>query len=1491
MALDWNTRGKIGVFCLIGMMALLAACGGGEDTPTTPDAETNAAPEVIGSRPADAPRRAAEVPDRFEFLRYAVNTESTTPELCLTFSKPLSPETDYSSYLAIEADIAVRVEGARLCLGGLTYGETRTLTLRAGLPGAEDEELPRDESITLTFDDRPAVVDFAGDGIILPRIDADGLGIQTVNVDEVQVVVRRVTDRALVFRSLTSGFRSNQGEYNYQSRDERPNELGVEVWRGRMETPGPLNATVTTVFPVIEAIGTLEPGAYYVEIDDAGAMERNERRPARAARWLMVTDLAFTAYRGATGLDVTVRSLQTAQPAAGIEVQLVARSNEVLATARTDGNGQVRFDAPLMNGTAGDAPRLLTAYGEQGDFAVLDLYRAPVDLSSQPVSGRSRPENADAYIYLDRGIYRPGETVHASLLLRDAAGRALTDRAGALALYQPNGIEQARIRFTDLVQAGGTAEQFPLPQAAARGMWRLAVEMDGTGTVGTKTFSVEDFVPQRVELTLEADDETPMRTGDTRMVEARARFLYGAPGAGLPMTGVARVQRDPNPYPDWAGFQFGLHSEQFAEVQFSLPEVAADGAGEANLPIAIETRNATSTLPLRIRTVIEVEEPGGRAVADDIRIPYRPRDTYFGIRPDFEGRAERRRPAAFQLVGVDTNGAAVTSDAQWRVVRRDYDYDWYRTDGGRWQWRRSERIVPIESGRVVFDGEAPTRIETPELDWGDYTLILSQDDEDLASYGFWVGWRGRTASGVEAPDEVRVAGPDDAPDVGDRATITLRAPYQGLAEVVVATDRILDTRQIEIAEAGAELTIPVTEDWGAGAYVMVTVYTPRDAVSQPRPRRAVGVAYVPVNVGDRTFEVSLDAPERVEPNQTLDLRLEATNGPRGEQVYATVAAVDEGILLLTGHSSPDPIDWFFGKARFSVSLHDDYGRLLDPNQGAAAPVRSGGDQIGGAGLSVVPTKSVALFSGSIELNRNGRASIPLELPDFNGELRLMTVVWSDSGMGATSQPMTVRDDVPAELILPRFLSPGDSAEATATLDNIDGPAGDYDITFTATGPVTIAEGEQSINLPQGERQDFGVNLSATEEGIAQLTLTAEGPRNTEVASTYPIQVRSAFWPESALERIVLRPGESYTPASDALAGYTPGSATLQVSVAATPIDISTLYQSLYRYPYACTEQLVSRTMPLLSAARLRSLGVEGGPDGAAAEIRDSIETLLSRQSAGGAFGLWRIGDIDASPWIGAYATDFITRAAAEGYPVPEAAVTRALDAMGPIAQGEFYRGTGYNVNFGNPQWTEDTRTRLQHRSSAYALYVLARNGRADRSRLRYMHDELIEQIESPLARAHIGAGLAALGDQGRARNAFTKALEGLGYRNDGDWYQTPRRDLAGVLALAAEAGFTDIVEDLTPRIINEVPEPRRLTTQEKAFMIYAASALAGDSDELAITYDGTADDASTVLFTDDMMDSAGTFTNSGNTPLWMSALSRGAPISPPKGDVRRRGHP
>jgi hypothetical protein len=1477
-----------------GILLALAACGSGDDTPDIPPppeevgvgevVERSRSDQVAAEQRERERQRIAERAGEtaFEYIRYAPDTTGDLPKACLVFSAPLDPETDYSVFVDMSEGVepAYEINGEQLCLNGLSFAASYTATLLEGLPAEDGRELLREEDVQLSFEDRPPYVGFRGSGIILPREDADGLPIETVNVDSVEVTVSRVNDRALAFKSLSKGVEAAEGRYSYVYGDENPADVSSEIWSGTMEIANLKNAPVVTVFPLPDVIQTLEPGAYYVEVNDAKEIGRYDGPPASAKRWILLTDLALTAYRGGEGLDVTLRSLQDGGVLPNTPVQLIARNNEVLAEVMTGTDGRVQFNAELLAGTGNLSPKIIMARGLKGDTAIIDLTRAPVDMSELDVGGRMTPGPVDGYLYTERGIYRPGETVYLTALLRDRAGRAIQERAGTLITYRPNGMEATRERFL-VGGAGGLQRDIALPKAAARGLWRSVIEIDGLGQVGSVSYSVEDFVPQRIAVELSADEAPILPNDRPRDIEVEARFLYGAPGAALTVQSQARVEPDPSPFEGYNGFKWGSHSATFSEQIIEITDRTTDGAGKATVRLDAGSRGQGSGRPLRLNTIVSVLEPGGRAVTESVRIPFRPDSLYLGTKPAFEGRLGEGETAVFEIAAVGADGVGTDTELRFKVLDIDYHYDWYREDG-RWRWRRSRTVRTVNEGPLTTtDGAA--QVSVSGLDWGAHELIIETEDGAKASREFYVGWGGNVSDdGVEAPDRVQVSLDDEMVVSGRPAALTIVPPYDGEAQIVVATDRILSVETRAVQAEGTQITLPVTDEWGEGAYVMVNVYTPRDPIVQAKPRRAVGVGYVPVNLDPRTFEVEIDAPDLVRPGTQETITVKLDDGPR-DKAYVTLAAVDEGILRLTKFSSPDPVDWFFGKKALGVSLYDDYGRLLDPNLGLPAEVRSGGDQLGGEGLSVVPTKTVALFSGIVEVGRGGEARIRVDIPEFNGELRLMAVAWSDTGLGSADQAMTVREQAPSDLILPRFLAPGDQAVATVSVDNIELADGEFTTTLVASDPVSVNAETLTKTIPNGQRSDQGVRIEASGEGISRLRLNVQGPQNFSTERTYMIQSRSPYLPTTSIERSLMEEGESYTPDAALFADFVPGTAEMTVTFSGLPVDPNALYQSLARYPYGCTEQTISRAMPLVYAEQLVEEGASDDRPPARAQVQQAVATVLNRQSDNGAFGLWREGDRNASPWLGAYTTDFLYRADQAGYEVPQAALDRAYQALRAVAQGDAWRVYGYQTDVYESRWHDDTERKLMQRSAPYALYVLARAGKADISRLRYLHDRELSEMRSPLAKAHLAAALAYMGDRSRAASAFDAAEEALGYLNSGDYYQTPLRDLSGVLALAAETDFTEHAARLAEKLGDDTPEPNRLTTQEKAFLLLAVDGLSGE-DGLRLDVDGLRSsngDRRFFLTQQNVEDGVSFRLRRGSSAIFRTVMVTGSPLKAP----------
>ncbi len=1482
------------------------ADGFGAKDPASAEAASGPAWSLFGKpRAADAPRPDVPRPEGFAVWRTRLDTSGAAPLACVEMSRPLDPSKPYGDYVMVSPDPgrvpAVTVKGSELCVGGLGFTDSR-VTLLKGLPGKGRDQLAANADLDFVFGDRPPYVGFAGEGVILPREDADGVGIETMNVERLYIEVWRVVDRNLVRTRISAPDPTGEGEWPYEWGEESPDQEGRVVWKGEVAVTGDEGQKNVTVFPLGAVLKEMKPGAYVIKARDAtggrgttpNAADYDNNPPAQARRWIVFTDMAMIAYDGSEALDVVVRSLKTAKVLPGARVALVAANGEELAEARADSAGRVRFARSLMKGEGGERARMVMAYGDQGDLAVLDLERPPVDLSKQGIGGRNAPDGGsdaiagrtarttvDGYLYADRGIYRPGETVRLTAMIRDREARAVKDRKGAVVVLRPSGVEFRRYAF-DKAPLGAVTADIALPKSAPRGRWTAKLEIEGVEEAsGALSFSVEDFAPQRLAVTAAGREEVPVGPGETRPVSVAARFLYGAVGAGLQTQGEVRISADPDPFPALKGYQWGDAQTPFESKYVDLGNTVTDGEGKAT--ISVDTSEvAEAVVPLRATVTASVFEPGGRPVREAVALKVRPKALYYGVKVEQGDAGRGDPPVSLDVVAVNAAGQPVATGATYSLISENWDYDWFQQDG-RWQWRRTSRDVVVQTGSLAIAAGKPAQIAR-RLGWGDYRLVVEGADGARTVVRFASGW-GAPAKDAEAPDLVRVSAGTRPYVQGDTVAVTIKAPYDGEAQIAVATDRVIDFRTARVGKDGATVRIPTSAAWGGGAYVMVTVIQPRDPVASPKPRRAMGLVYVPLDPRGRKLTVDLGTPEKIGSRDEVEVPVAVRGLGIAQRAKVTVAAVDEGILRLTRFESPDPAKWYFGKRALTVNYRDDYGRLLDPNLGAPANVNFGGDGIGGEGLTVTPIKTVALWSGVVETGLDGKARIRLPAADFNGELRIMAVAWTDEAVGSASKAMTVREPVVADLNLPRFLAPGDKPVATLELHNIEGAAGGYTVEATSSGGVLMAL-KKVFQLALGQRIAERIPfLAPTRTGIGQVGFKVSGPKFSQ-AKDYPIQTRIGW---SAITRVTTelqQPGASYTPPGSLLAGLAAGDVSLHVSYSPfRGFDPAPIAASLNRYPSGCTEQLVSAAYPLLYAAEVSS---DPKVRRSSAGLNAAVARLLDRQTMDGAFGLWRVGDGEADAWLGAYTTDFLIEAQKRGAPVPQAAVDRALTAMRQVSRPEGWTPLSYRMEY--PQWwgrnADESRKatqRMRSRASAYALYVLAKAGKGDLARLRWWHDVQMKSEASPVAKAHVAAGLAMMGDKARARSGFRQAVRALGYREQEDWYQSPLRDLAAVVALAHEAGEVETARGLQRRLENAVKDPDALNTQEQARLLQAAHFMLKAAGTMRIEATGA-----------NALSTAGgaprwavgklaeaKFVNAGKGALWRTVTVRGTTVESP----------
>jgi hypothetical protein len=1476
-----------------------------------------------------APARAAETAKPpLIFQHVTINASSDITEACFHFSQALDSraEAHYDDYVAIEPKLtpSLRASGSDLCLGGLAYGTDYQVTLRQGLPARSGARTAADETVPVTLGDRAPLVAVSGDGFILPRAKGKGIAIQTVNIGRVKIHVLRMSDR-LVPSQMGGSSRfafgakvfSGESMTRYQLQDLMQGSLSP-VWSGTMEVATDHNRTVETAFPLGDIIKPGQVGAYLIVAEDVahampekffGIRNANDHNQdftelwqSIAAHWVISTDIALSAISGSDGLHLFARSLASAEPLSDIKLSLVATGQDLLGQGMTGTDGHFVFAPGLTHGKGASAAASVVAYGPAGDFAILNLNRAAFDLSDRGVSGRPTAGAVEAYLYTERGIYRPGQSVEAMSLLRDRSGRAVSNVGLTWVLRRPDGVEANRFALA-AAPDGGFHRSIPLSATAARGLWSLEAYVDPSGNaIGRAQFDVEDFVPQQLKVTVKAS--TPvLRPGDPIGATVEGAFLYGAPAAGLTGEAELRITRDPNPVPGVKDYQFGLVEEKVEDDVQKLSMPNADEQGRTKIDDVLRAPKAANA-PLKGVLSAGLFDPGGRVVKDEIELPIRTQPLLIGIKPRFpDGRAREGKSALFDIRVFDAAGHPVArTGLEWRLVRENRVYDWFNSGGSGWVWHYHVVDQPVASGTIDVSDNVAT-LSQP-VDWGYYRLILDDPATQVAtSVRFQAGWR-ETTDSADTPDQVTVTVQKAGYAPGDTARIHVDAPFAGKAQLTIAGDRVFATRAVTVPKGGAVFDVKVGADWGAGAYAVLSLYRPLDQGRPRDPVRAVGVAWLGIDAKPHTLNVAIGSPEKTIPRKQITVPLKLTGAKAGGPVYVTLAAVDEGILQLTRFKTPDPADFFFGKRRLGIDIRDDYGRLLD-NSAAVGRLREGGDEaIGGAPLAVISTRTVALFSGPVRVGANGTARVTLDIPDFEGQLRLMAIAYSANAVGHGEAKLIVRDPVIADLSVPRFLAPGDSARLALQLTNTDGAAGAYHLALKSTGAAEIAADHAlDYSLGAGEHKLDAVMLTGKDEGVASVAADLTGPNGYAVHREWQIAVRSPHYPITIEDTALQAQGTRFQLDGEKLKAFVPGSVTVSLGYSGfAGIDVPSLLQSLYQYPYGCTEQMSSVAFPLIYFKDPALLGRLPQDQAVAARVQTAINTILDRQDASGEFGLWRAGDGEASPWLNVYALDFLVHAKEAGFLVPDGALQRSYNFIQQAT-----RRLDQNNRGSYAQSASATH--------AYAAFVLARAGRADLGELRRMHDALVWQstgdrvtvasvhwsnakdsdsIADPLSLGYLAGALALMHDHARAMQTFALASANL----DNDAYQTiyphwwfyifystPMRDRAALAAIAAEAGETDTATVLIRQVGNVDAYADHVNTQEKAWLLRAAFALNKNSQAVSLTINGRQRDNIVVplaLAPSNAEIAAGyTVANSGARDVWRTLVIRGAPLAAP----------
>lgn len=1161
-------------------------------------------------------------------------------------------------------------------------------------------------------------------------------------------------------------------------------------------------------------------------------------------RLIVVSDLGLLVKDAADGAhDVFVASIHDGTPVGGARVQVLGKNGLAVAQATTDSEGHARIGS-LREFRREQEPTLYLV-DKAGDQTFLPIGREDryLDLSRFDVGGvedEERPKGLAAFVYSERGIYRPGDTIHGAFIVRGQRFEQDLDGVPVeLVVSDARGlvVQRKRVRLGKL----GYAELSQATQAASpTGSWTLGVYLVGKPgardeekvLLGSTTVQVREFQPDRMKIAVGfssakegAAKEIPAPgqgwvLPDGLQGRVTLRNLYGTPAGGHRVT--ARIELRPtipafNRFQDFV-FSDPAHADR--SVDEALPEQQTDVQGEARFDLGLQ-RYAARTYRLSLRAE-GLERDGGRGVADLASVVVSPRPFLVGYKADGDLRyVPRGSSRKVELVAVSPRGESMAAPSLRAVLlERKHVSVLKRQPNGTLAYESVVRDEPVDEQPLTIDEIAKAKVTKKALNTsrpGDFAwAVRDEDGVELARVEYTVAGRGNLDRSLERDAELQLLLKQRDVAPGAELEVEIKAPYAGAGLIAVERDRVYAYKWFKSATSGTVEHITLPPGFEGNGYVSVTMLRDFNSDAIYTSPLSYGVAPFSVSRERRTLQVALDGADTVKPGETLRLgyRVAGANGDEPSKII--VFAVDEGILRVARYHLPDPLAFFFRKRALSVRTAQILDLVLPEFSRLTAAPGGDDESLLRANLNPFRRKQdppVVYWSGLLDAGPK-RREVEWRVPDyFNGTLRVMAVAVGPSALGAAERTVLARGDFVLSPEVPSFAAPGDAFEVTVPVaNNVAGSGKDARVEVavaTTTGMAVEGPAKVELTIPEQSEATARFRLRAGSQlGSATLHFTARlREHSSKLDATLSVRPPTPYLVSYTAGH--LKPGQSLdVPVRRTL--YAEHRA-LHAGVSRLPLGLAHgLVGYLEKFPHGCTEQIVSQAVPALALGAHPEFSFDAKASSDA--VAETVAMLRTRQNDDGAFGLWA-GGPHVAPFASAWAAQFLVEARDRGQAVPRDVLDGAMGWLKQLAASE-----------GDSLGGERLR--------AYAVYLLTRGGMVTSRYASALQQRLDAQYpkawRADLAAVYLAATYKLLHEDRLAASL----LDGVRFSDQvapeyaDDYYLDPLSRNAQLLYLTARH-FPERLPRVTPTDLDTLAEPifqGRYNTYSSASAILALEA-------------------------------------------------------------------
>lgn len=1153
-------------------------------------------------------------------------------------------------------------------------------------------------------------------------------------------------------------------------------------------------------------------------------------------RLIMITDLGLLVKDNADGThDVFVQSLGNGRPAVGALVQVLGKNGLAVAAKTTGTDGHVKF--PKMKDFKREKQPVayFVRKGEDISFIpfarserVLNLSR--FDIGGVRTSGKS--DNLNAYLFSERGIYRPGDEFRVGLIVKPTDWtKSVSGVPLEVVITDARGLVVKKNMFS-LSQYGFDEVKYKTEETSPTGNYQISVYIIKDGYrrsfLGSTTVKVEEFLPDRMRITTRFSTQRlegwVSPEGLRGMVSLKN--LFGTPASDRRVK--ASINLSPA-YPRFRAYKdYNFFDPLKAKRGFTerLKDQTTDDEGLAEFDLGLK-RFEKATYRVRLTTE-GFEAQGGRGVLSESAVLVSPLDYLIGYKADGDLRyinKDSLRSVELIAVGPELSKLSVEG-LKVRIVEQRYVSALTRQRSGLYKYQSvlKETTLTTEPLEILAEGMHYT---LPTDEPGDYALVIEDASEtELNKIAFSVVGRANLTRNLEknAELQVRLNKGDFAP--GEEIEIAITAPYVGSGLITIERDKVYRYKWFTTSTTSAVKKIRVPNDLEGNGYVNVSFVRAIDSEEIFMSPLSYGVAPFTVSKDKHDIKVALDVVDIARPGEPFSIKYKSERPGK-----AMIFAVDEGILQVANYKTPDPLAHFFEKRALEVKTSQILDLLLPEFKLLKDLSGVGGGYFAdeeALGKNLNPFKRKRLkpavyWSGIVDVGTDERELI-YNVPDyFNGTLRVMAVAVSNEAIGAASKKSLVRGHFVLSPNVPTFVAPGD--EFTVSLgvsNNVDGSGEAPSVSVelkTSKHLEVLDENIRLLNIGEGKEKSTTYKVRATSTlGSGKLSFTVSMGNKK---STYSIELSVR---PSVPYMTTIESGYFRSETVDALTARKmyPHYRTLEASASTVPLSLAQgLLKFLQRFPYGCTEQLVSKAFP---AIVLRSRPAFGySPEKIESNLAGAIHILRARQNSEGGFGYWTANS-HVSNYLSVYAVHFLTEAKDKGYTVPKDLLDKGLSYLKKVARGED----------SNSRQRGDYSSLAAMRTRAYAIYILTRNGNVTTNYINALLKDLeaSDRFEDIWRKDPIGIYLAGtykmLKEDGKAVRLIKKSHMGEMVKSDyRNYYDRLMHDAQYLYILSRH--FPERVKKLSPEdVISIVEEIAKgsYNTISSSFTILALDAYA-----------------------------------------------------------------